>query len=203
MPDKGSMVNIGVGKRSTGISGLDFQLGGGIMKGKSILLCAGPLSGAELIAEQFFRSSEDVESSYIMIDGPVSEGMTDASEMSSEEISEAMTGERIVIDSISSVIVKSGIDSALSIMKRASVVNETNDVNTLYIMYNDLHSAYDEMRLIRNSDIIISLNEFMHGNEIERNLTINKIPGADVPGRVFPYNIMENGIELSTTARVV
>ena len=203
MPDKGIMINIGAGKRSTGISGLDFQLGGGIMKGKSILLCAGPVSGAEIIAEQFFRSSENVESSYIMIDGPVTEGMTDASKMTSEEISDVMSGERIVIDSISSVIMNSGIDSALSIMKKAAAGENSADVNILYLMYNNIHSPYDEIKLIRNSDIVISLNEFMRGNEIERNLTINKIPGIDVPGRVFPYNIKEGGIELSTTARVV
>jgi len=197
------MVNIGAGMRSTGISGLDFQLGGGIMKGKSILVRGSPVSGAELIADQFFRSSEDVKGSYLMIDGVVAEGMTDASDMTPEEISDAMDGERIVIDSISSVIVKSGIESALSIMKGASAISGSEDVNTLYLMYNNLHSPYDEVRLIRSSDIVISLNEFMHGNEIERNLTINKIPGADVPGRVFPYNIKEDGIELSTTARVV
>lgn len=203
MPDKGIRTNIGAGKRSTGISGLDFQLGGGIIKGKSILLCAGPVSGAEMIAEQFFRSSENVESSYIMIDGPVTEGMTDASKMTPEEISDSITGEKIVIDSISSVIMNFGIDSALTLMKKASVMDKSSDVNILYLMYNNIHSPYDEIKLIRNSDIVISLNEFMHGNEIERNLTINKIPGTDVPGRVFPYNIKEGGIELSTTARVV
>ena len=34
-------------------------------------------------------------------------------------------------------------------------------------------------------------------------MEIAKIKNANVPGRLFPYNITEEGIDLSTTARVV
>jgi hypothetical protein len=40
-------------------------------------------------------------------------------------------------------------------------------------------------------------------NEIERSLIVHKISGMRAPQRVLPFIITDNGIEASTTTRVV
>jgi hypothetical protein len=70
-------------------------------------------------------------------------------------------------------------------------------------MYKGVHLPAEVARITRYADIFITLSENLHGNEIERSLTLNKISGSDIPKRAYPYNIMSFGIELSTTGRVV
>ncbi len=56
---------------------------------------------------------------------------------------------------------------------------------------------------MRAADVFISLRQQVHGNEFERTLAIEKLKGSDVPQRVIPYHIIAEGLELSTTSRVV
>ena len=189
--------------RSTGIVGLDFQLGGGIPKGKSVILFGDALSGSDLLAEQFWLADKSKESTYLMIDNIPKEGMIDALEMSLTELSGAMEGGWVVVDSLSTIILKYGIDSAVSFLKNGIADIISAGGNVLFIMYPEVHTRAEEARIIRHTDIFITLSNILHGNEIERSLTINKISGADVPKRAYPYNILSGGIELSTTGRVV
>lgn len=190
-------------KRSTGIIGLDFQLGGGIPKGKSTILYGNALSGCDILAEQFWHADDSKKSTYLMIDGLIKEDMTDAEGMNPESLFNAMEGNWIVVDSLSSVIIKYGIDASVSFLEKCMSAIKENEANILFLMYPDIHTPAEEAKIIRHSDIFITLSNTLHGNEIERSLTINKISGADVPKRAYPYNILSGGIELSTTGRVV
>lgn len=189
--------------RSTGIIGLDFQLGGGIPKGKSILLFGNALSGSDLLAEQFWLADKSKESTYLMMDKIPKKDMIGAGELSLAEMSEVMKGGWVVVDSLSTIILKYGIDSAVSFLESGIRNITDNNGNVLFIMYPEVHTPAEETRIIRNTDIFISLSNILHGNEIERSLTVSKISGADVPKRAYPYNILSGGIELSTTGRVV
>ena len=189
--------------RSTGIIGLDFQLGGGIPKGKSILLFGNALSGSDLLAEQFWLADKSKESTYLMMDKIPKKDMIGAGELSLAEMSEVMKGGWVVVDSLSTIILKYGIDSAVSFLENGIRNITDNNGNVLFIMYPEVHTPAEETRIIRNTDIFISLSNILHGNEIERSLTVSKISGADVPKRAYPYNILSGGIELSTTGRVV
>ncbi|MDD4126788.1 MAG: hypothetical protein PHV39_03775 [Methanomicrobium sp.] len=189
--------------RSTGIIGLDFQLGGGIPKGKSILLFGNALSGSDLLAEQFWLADKSKESTYLMMDKIPKKDMIGAGKLNLGEMSEVMKGGWVVVDSLSTIILKYGIDSAVSFLESGIKNITDNNGNVLFIMYPDVHTPAEETRIIRNTDIFISLSNILHGNEIERSLTVSKISGADVPKRAYPYNILSGGIELSTTGRVV
>ncbi|MDD4299049.1 MAG: hypothetical protein PHO78_00155 [Methanomicrobium sp.] len=190
-------------KRSTGIIGLDFQLGGGIPKGKSLILFGDALSGMEILAEQFWHADKSNESTYIMIDSLPKEGMINAGELNISDLSAVLKGDWVVIDSLSSIILNFGIDAAVSFLDNGLAKIKNNGGNVLLILYSNVHARADEIKVTRHSDIFISLSNVLHGNEIERNLTINKISGADVPKRAYPYNILASVIELSTTGRVV
>jgi len=193
----------GIKNLSTGIDGLDFQLGGGIQAGSLILLICDPLSGMDKLSFQFWKADDLGMSSYFMIDSPVSAGMTDATDMSPDDIIRDMAGKWVVVDSFSSLLLKYGIDEILKFLMAASEKIKNGEGNMLLIMYAGIHSSYDEILIKRLCNTVFTLNTSLHGSEVERNLQVNKIEGQDLPKRVFPYNILAKGFELSTTGRVV
>lgn len=189
-------------RRSTGITGLDFQLGGGFPEGTSIVIFGNPLTGSDRLAKQFWKADER-ESRYFMIDSFVEEGMVDLLSTKPEDLIKAMKGERVVVDSLSSIIIEEGIDVALRLLTEGIRGVKEAGGNAMFLMYDGLHSRMEEIRVMRAADVFITLLEEYHGNTIERKLVINKLLFADVPSRIYPYNIMDYGLELSTTARVV
>ena len=129
--------------------------------------------------------------------------MTDARGMDPGALAGAMQGERIIVDSLSTLVLDWGIDAAARF-----VLEETRDIveggaTIVYLLYTGLHSPREEARMMRAADVFITLRHQVHGNEFERTLAIEKIKDADVPERVIPYHIVAKGLELSTTSRVV
>jgi KaiC/GvpD/RAD55 family RecA-like ATPase len=56
---------------------------------------------------------------------------------------------------------------------------------------------------MRISDIVIEYKTEISQSDIERTLAVQKIKGAASPQRLLPFIITDNGIEASTTSRVV
>lgn len=194
-------------KVSTGIIGLDYQLGGGFPEGCIIVIQGSPVSGIEKIAEQFWKADEETtgtdDSWYLISDCNPSVGM---SPVTPDEVGAAisgMPGTRHVVDSLSSVIHQNGADAAIRLMKDAAGMAAESGGNVLFLMYDGVHSPVDEIAVIRYADVYIHLIEERHGNEIERKMEISKLKFADIPNRMYPYDITREGIDLSTTARVV
>ncbi|NYT06329.1 MAG: hypothetical protein GKC04_08210 [Methanomicrobiales archaeon] len=192
-----------VEKRSTGISGLDFQLGGGYPEGSSIVIYGSALAGLDRMAMQFWKA-EDNPGTYIMLDSAPAEGMVTPENADAATILGLMDGsDRVVVDSLSTVILEHGIDTAIRLIRDATLAVKSRGGNIMFILYAGLHAPIEEIRIMRAADVFMTLTETIHGNEVERRLAINKILSMDVPLRVFPYNIMKGGLEFSTTARVV
>ncbi len=187
---------------STGITGLDYQLGGGIPVGTSIVVFGNPLAGCDRLAKQFWKADSE-ESTYLMYDSEVEEGMINARKTNFEGIKPLLTGKRVIIDSLSTMIIKEGIDVALDFITAGIHDLKQQNANVLFILYDGVHDPFEEMRIMRAADIFLSIREEFHQNEIERKLTVHKIPYMDVPSRIYPYIIRDFGLELSTTARVV
>jgi len=190
------------GRRSTGISGLDLALEGGFPPGTAIVVLGSPLSGMDHMARQFW-SVENEPGCYLMIDGEVEDGMTAAGGIPPEQLTAHFTGDRIVVDSLSSIILSSGIEAAVACLASAKRDAAARNANTMFIMYSDLHSTQEEIRILRLADVVIELKEVIFMNEIERQLAVHKLRRGQVPRRLIPFNITEKGIELSTTSRVV
>jgi len=191
-------------KVSTGITGLDFQLGGGYPEGSIIVLHGSPLSGVEEMAVQFWKTPGEGTHYYLMIDGLVEEGMVKVSTTDVEEaINACSTSKRVIVDSLSSVVLKEGVDEAIRLMKATSRPILEHGGNTFFVLYSGVHPEIEEIRIARHADVFVTCLEEIHGSEVERKLMIRKLRGADVPNRMYPYNISKEGIDLSTTARVV
>ncbi|KQC05491.1 MAG: KaiC [Methanoculleus sp. SDB] len=189
-------------KRSTGISGLDFQLGGGYPEGTSIVVYGTALTGMDRMAVQFWKA-EETAGTYLMLDAAPVEGMIKPSGSDPGTLVPLMEGDRVVVDSLSTVLLEHGIDAAIHCLTDGVDSVRRQGGNVMFLLYSGIHTPLEELRIIRAADIFMTLTETTHGNEIERRLAINKIPHMDVPQRVYPYNVMKEGLEFSTTARVV
>lgn len=207
MPDVRSRIadSSGTGavkKRSTGITGLNLLLDGGVPQGTSILIYGSATSGIELMARQFTHFPNE-EGSYLINDGDVEEGMLDVSDRHPEMYLPDLIGGRIVIDSLSTLLLKYGLDATLKFMRLARESARNRGANVMFVLYTGIHTPVEMTRLIRAADICIELASGINMNEIERSLIVHKIAGARVPQRVLPFIITETGIEASTTSRVV
>ena len=189
-------------KRATGIVGLNLLLDGGFPQGTVIMVYGTALSGLDLAAMQFWNV-EGEEGTYLMNDGDVETGMVDATELHPEMYLPQMIGGRIVIDSLSTIIIKYGIDGALKFLRLAREEIKKRGANMMFVVYTNVHTPVDMTRIMRVADIVIEFKTEIQQNELERTLAVHKIRDSAAPQRLLPFIITDNGIEASTTSRVV
>ncbi|RPI40493.1 MAG: hypothetical protein EHM53_01670 [Methanoregulaceae archaeon] len=190
-------------KRTTGIVGLNLLLDGGFPEGTLIMIYGTPVAGVDLAAYQFWKAEEGEEGTYLMNDGDVDVGMIDATEMHPDLYLTQMAGKRIVVDSLSILIVKYGIDVALKFLRHGREEMRKRNANMLFVVYTGIHQQIDMTRIMRAADVVIEFKTEVHQAEIERTLAVQKIKDAAAPQRLLPFNITDRGIEASTTSRVV
>ncbi|HON80665.1 MAG TPA: ATPase domain-containing protein [Methanoregulaceae archaeon] len=189
-------------RRSSGVLGLDPVLDGGFPRGTTIIVMGSPLAGVDLLARQFWKT-DDEGGAYLMLDSEIEEGMIDAQAFAPGQIPPHFTGQRIVVDSLSSIILQHGIEAALSCMTCARDEVARTGSNIMFILYTNIHTAREEIRVLRTADVVIELREVTHATEVDRQLAVRKVKNNQVTKRLIPFNITEKGIELSTTSRVV
>ncbi len=195
-------INRHLKKQSTGIVGLNHLLEGGFPPGNLIMVYGSPLVGLELMTRQFWNVAKE-DGTYLMNEGSMEEGMVDASELHPEMYLPKMIGSRIVVDSLSSIVIRYGIDGTIKFLRLAREEIQVRGGNLMFIIYTNIHAPVEMMRLMRIADIVIELKMETHQKEIERTLTVHKIKDSAAPQRQLPYIITDNGIEVSTTSRVV
>jgi len=187
---------------STGIHGLDLALDGGVPAGTRMVVISPPLCGIDLFARQFW-TAEEKNGTYLMLDTEPLPGMTDARGLSLPRMAELIRGSRVVIDSLSTVIRVFGIEETVEELMHGPADALAGGTTILSILYAGLHTPAEEARILRSADIIFTLDQTLRGSEYERILSIHKLPGMRVPERVIPYHITADGLELSTTSRIV
>jgi len=190
-------------KRTTGIVGLNLLLDGGFPEGTLVMIYGTPLAGVDLAAVQFWKAEGGEEGTYFMNDGDVDVGMIDASEMHPEMYLTQMAGGRIVVDSLSAIVVKYGIDGALKFLRLAREEMKKRGANLMFIVYTGIHTPMEMTKLMRAADVVIEYKTTIQQSEIERTLAVHKIKDAAAPQRLLPFIITDKGIEASTTSRVV
>jgi archaellum biogenesis ATPase FlaH len=139
-------------KRSTGIVGLNHLLDGGFPAGNIIMVYGSPLAGVDLVALQFWKVDE--EGTYLANEGNVEIGMVDASELHPEMYLPQMIGGRIVVDSLSSIIIRYGIDSTLKFLRLAQEEIKVRGGNLMVVVYTNIHPPVEMTRLMRVADIV-------------------------------------------------
>lgn len=190
-------------KRTTGIVGLNLLLDGGFPEGALIMIYGTPVAGVDLAAMQFWKAEGGEEGTYFMNDGDVDIGMIDAAELHPEMYIPMMAGGRIVVDSLSAIVVKYGIDGALKFLRTSREEMKKRGANLMFIVYTGIHTPMEMTKLMRSADVVIEFKTTIQQSEIERTLAVHKIKDAAAPQRLLPFIITDKGIEASTTSRVV
>ena len=190
-------------KRLTGIVGLNLLLDGGFPKGTLIMVHGSPVAGIDLAAKQFWRAEGEEAGTYLMNDGDPEVGMVNVGDVHPGMYQDWMVGDRMVIDSLSSIVIKYGIDTTLGFLRQSRVEIRESDANIMFLVYDGVHAPMEMTRLMRMSDIVIEFKTEISQSDIERTLAVQKIKGAAAPQRLLPFIITDNGIEASTTSRVV
>jgi KaiC/GvpD/RAD55 family RecA-like ATPase len=197
IPDSGKQK-----KRTTGIVGLNLLLDGGFPEGTTIMIYGTPIAGVDLAATQFWKVDGE-EGTYLMNDGDIDVGMVDATDLHPEMYMTQMAGGRIVVDSLSMIVIKYGIEEALKFVRLARDEVKKRQANIMFVVYTGIHAPVEMTRLMRATDIVIEFKTEIHQAEIERTLAVHKMKDAASPRRLLPFIITDNGIEASTTSRVV
>ncbi|MDP3395442.1 MAG: ATPase domain-containing protein [Methanoregula sp.] len=192
-----------VRKRTTGIVGLNLLLDGGYPEGTLIMIYGTPVAGVDLSAKQFWQAEGGEEGTYLINEGDVEAGMIDAIDLHPEMYIPQMAGGRIVVDSLSTIIIKYGIDEALKFLRITREAMRKRGSNLLFIVYTGIHTPMEMTRIMRAADLVIEFKTDIHQAEIERTLAVHKIKDAAAPQRLLPFIITDRGIEASTTSRVV
>lgn len=189
-------------KCKSGINGLDLLMDGGFQFGSTILVHGSACSGIDQFAIQFWRS-QDSKAQYLMIDATPIEGMVIAEKFGVQEITQLFARGSVILDSLSSILLRSSMNEVIKCLADAKRNAIEHNFNHFFLLYKGIHPLNEETLLMRAVDVVIELNEEVHGNEFIRTLHVSKVSGIDTPVRVFPFLIMRHGIELSTTSRVV
>ncbi len=190
-------------RRTTGIIGLNLLLDGGFPEGTLVMIYGTPVAGVDLAAFQFWKATEGEEGTYLMNDGDVEVGMMDATEMHPDLYLTQMAGSRIVVDSLSTIIVKYGIEVALKFLRNAREEMRKRNANMIFVVYTGIHQPIEMTRIMRAADVVIEFKTNISQADIERTLAVQKIKDSAAPQRLLPFIITERGIEASTTSRVV
>ncbi len=175
-----------VKKRTTGIVGLNLLLDGGFPEGTLIMIYGTPVAGVDLAAKQFWQAEGGEEGTYLINEGDVETGMSDALDLHPEMYIPQMAGSRIVVDSLSSFIIKYGIEEALKFLKKAREEMRNHSANLLFVVYTGIHTLMEMTRIMRAADIVIEFKTDIHQSDIERTLAVHKIKDAAAPRGCSP-----------------
>ena len=190
-------------KRTTGIVGLNLLLDGGFPEGTLVMIYGTPIAGVDLAAVQFWKAEGGEEGTYFMNDGDVDVGMIDATDMHPEMYLTQMAGSRIVVDSLSAIIIKYGIEGALKFLRLTREEMKKRGANLMFVVYTGIHTPMEMTKIMRAADVVIEYKTTINQSDIERTLCVHKIKDSAAPLRLLPFLITDHGIEASTTSRVV
>ena len=203
IPKDFSFSESGSKKRPTGIVGLNLLLDGGFPKGTLIMVYGSPVAGLDIAAKQFWRAEGEEAGTYLMNDGDPEVGMINVGDVHPGMYQDWLVGNRMVIDSLSSLVIKYGIDGTLQFLRKArEEIRETN-ANIMFLIYTGVHTPMEMTRLMRAADVVIEYKIDVNQSDIERTLAVQKVKDSAAPPRLLPFIITEKGIEASTTSRVV
>lgn len=191
-----------VRKRPTGIVGLNILLEGGFPEGSLIMVHGTAVAGVDLAAHHFCHGHEEETGTYIVPEDII-EAAGPCAKMNPAMLLEQMGGKRIVVDSLSAIIEQFGIEQTLFLLGIIKDQIRRNHANLMFIVYSGVHTPMEMTRIMRVADVVIEFKTQVQQTEIARTLAVQKIKGGAVPRRLLPFIITDNGIEASTTQRVV
>ena len=210
----------------TGISSLDWFLGGGLPS-RVILLSGIPGSGNEVFARQiaYYRTKNN-DVTYFTVNSTsdyVKEDMAandlDISELEkrgtwkfydikkNQSLIDAVIGEMkknrtVIVDSLSELLLTHKVEDVISLITAMSVQNKDCEEYHLLLLTEGMQNQQTEIMMQHFAEGVIAFNTSWTANSTIRQIIIKKMRGTTVPVRRIQYNIEKKGFVIETTTRI-
>ncbi len=201
-------------QRSTGLTGLDSQLGGGVPAGSCIVLISQPMNAQELLAYQFAAGGSDEQVVYA------------TTHMTPEEVQEAMerigiehpniavgtiTGkslpsganaQRYVLDNLSDYNDEHGWEATQKVLEVLKKGMRANGGIALIVATEGLHTEAELTRLRMWADGAMEMGFDRQGFGLYPYLKVTKMRGVPDSARFLLFKETPRGLFMESTRRV-
>lgn len=199
------------GKCTTGLSGLDAQLGGGVPEGSCVLLMGYPMNAQELLAYQFGsavpkallvstnRPKDEVESA---MEGIGLTGTGVDVRFAGNRLVKPTKDVRFILDNISDVKDRIGWDDTLAYLDEVRETVRKGGETALIIAYTGLHTEPEMTRLQMWADGVMELGFDRQGFGLYPFLKVTKMRGSPDSSRFLLFKETPKGLFMESTRRV-
>jgi archaeal flagellar protein FlaH len=200
------------GRLSTGITGLDAQLGGGVRPGSVLLLLGEPLNAQELFTYHFIAQAEaglylstqtgpdEIRAGLLQVDGDP-EPITLKPGLDVKKLP-AGSPDRIVFDSLSAHALQNGWDATWALLEEIRVRVRKAGGTALVTVVPELHSAAEVARLRLWADGVMEMGLDRQGFGIYTYLLVKKMRGVPDAARLLLFKDTDKGLSFESTRRV-
>lgn len=197
---------------TTGLSGLDAQLGGGVPGGSCVVVIGQPMNAQELLGYQFAVGARS--SVYISTDRSEQQVRTGMETIGIDTTSTQILGmkaatppkvphgHRIVLDNISDLNHRIGWDKTLAYLETVREAAVASGDLALLLAYEGLHSGAELTRLRMWADGAMELGFDRQGFGLYPFLKVTKMRGVPDSARFLLFKETEKGLFMESTRRV-
>lgn len=205
------------GRLTTGLGGLDAQLGGGIPPGTVHVLIGEPMNALELFCHHFAAGAsnlggalyvatsaleEDVVAGVANVGGAAGKLKVEILGSKDKDLPSAPKGLRYVLDSFSEYVLRVGWDDAY---KRLATLKEqvrAAGTNLLLVVTAGLHTDREMALLKLWADGVLELGLDRQGFGLYPYLKVTKMRGVPDSSRFLLFKETEKGLFMESTRRV-
>jgi archaeal flagellar protein FlaH len=208
-----------VERLSTGLAGLDAQLGGGVPKGTVHVLFSEPMNAQELMMFHFAAGGSRLAggTAYFTTEAAPAEvqrgieacgGLLQRVQILPLPIKgkwtlpEPRAGLRYVLESGSTFLLKAGWDDAFGQLQALKTLMRANGDNLFISVTPALHSATEQALLKQWADGVLELGFDRQGFGLYAYLKVTKMRGVPDSARLLLFRETEQGLAVESTRRV-
>ena len=113
-------------------------------------------AGVDLAAIQFFKGeTEEEDGTYLRTEDTINHEKNDSSRMEPDKFLMQMAGNRIVLDSLTSIIDHYGIDDAIRLLRLAKEDVQKSGANMMFLVFAGVHTPMEMTKIMREADVVI------------------------------------------------
>lgn len=204
---------------TTGLAGLDAQLGGGVPKGTVHVVLGEPMNAQEILCNHLAAGGSLVGGgcAYFVADRPENEVRQGVQAVGGRPervhvlgtpykgqwaLPDMKPGLRYVVDSYSDIILKAGFQAAMSQLKRLKQQTRTNGDNLFLNITSGLHSEAELLQLRVWADGVLELGFDRQGFGLYPYLKMTKMRGVPESARFLLFRETDRGLFMESTRRV-
>lgn len=204
---------------TTGLAGLDAQLGGGVPKGSVHVVLGEVMNAQEILFNHFAaggslvgggcayfvadRTEAEVKSGVQAVGGrPERLHVLPIPYKGQWALPDMKPGLRYVVDGMSDIIVKAGFPQALTQLKRLRQQARTNGDNLFVNVTSGLHNDNELTQLRLWADGVMELGFDRQGFGLYPYLRMTKMRGVAESARLFLFKETDRGLFMESTRRV-